>query len=48
MTVIYMDADMHMTRALSAAQANDAAQWCPGVQPGEPIASPKNPLVYRA
>lgn len=48
MTVIYMDADMHMTRALSAAQANDAAQWCPGVQPGEPIASPKNPLVYCA
>lgn len=48
MTVIYMDADMHMARALSAAQANDAAQWCPGVQPGETIASPKNPLVYRA
>jgi ectoine hydroxylase-related dioxygenase (phytanoyl-CoA dioxygenase family) len=48
MTVIYMDADMRMARALSAAQANDAAQWCPGVQPGEPIVSPKNPLVYRA
>ena len=48
MTMIYMDADMRMARSLSAAQANDAAQWCPGVQPGEPIASPKNPLVYRA
>ncbi len=48
MTVIYMDADMRMAPALSAAQANDAAQWCPGVQPGEPIASPKNPLIWRA
>lgn len=48
MTVIYMDADMHMAPALSAAQANDAAQWCPGVLPGAPIASPKNPLIWHA
>jgi len=48
MTVIYMDADMRLAPALSAAQANDAAQWCPGVQPGEPVVSPKNPRVWPA
>jgi ectoine hydroxylase-related dioxygenase (phytanoyl-CoA dioxygenase family) len=48
MTVIFMDADTRMAPALSAAQRNDAAQWCPGVQPGEVIASPKNPVVYLA
>jgi ectoine hydroxylase-related dioxygenase (phytanoyl-CoA dioxygenase family) len=48
MTVIYMDADMRLAPALSAAQANDAAQWCPGVQPGEPVVSPKNQRVWPA
>ena len=46
MTVIYMDADMKLASALSAIQANDAAQWCPGVKPGELAASAKNPLLY--
>jgi ectoine hydroxylase-related dioxygenase (phytanoyl-CoA dioxygenase family) len=48
MTIIYMDADMHLEPALNPAQANDAAQWCPGVQPGQLAASPKNPLVCSA
>jgi len=48
MTVIYMDAQMRMARALSAAQRNDAEQWCPGVQPGDLIDSPLNPVVYAA
>jgi ectoine hydroxylase-related dioxygenase (phytanoyl-CoA dioxygenase family) len=48
MTVIYMDAAMRMAPALNPAQANDAAQWCPGAEPGELIATPKNPLVYAA
>ncbi|MBI3346393.1 MAG: phytanoyl-CoA dioxygenase family protein [Burkholderiales bacterium] len=46
MTVIYMDADMRLTQALSAAQAHDRDQWCPGVQPGEVIATPRNPVVF--
>ena len=36
---------MRMARALSAAQRNDAEQWCPGVQPGALIDSPLNPVV---
>lgn len=46
MTVIYMDAAMRLARSLSPAQANDAAQWCPGVQPGQLIDTPKNPLIW--
>ena len=46
MTVIYMDAEMKLASALSPIQANDAAQWCPGVKPGELAASAKNPLLY--
>ena len=46
MTIIYMDENMKLASALSPIQANDAAQWCPGVQPGELISSPKNPLLY--
>jgi len=48
MTVIYMDAQMRMSNSLSAAQRNDAAQWCPGAMPGDLIATPKNPLVWAA
>jgi ectoine hydroxylase-related dioxygenase (phytanoyl-CoA dioxygenase family) len=47
MTVIYMDAQMRLAQALSPAQENDRTMWCPGVLPGEVIATPKNPLVYR-
>ena len=46
MTVIYMDEAMRLAPALSPAQANDRDQWCPGVQPGDLIATPKNPLIY--
>jgi hypothetical protein len=46
MTIIYMDSQMKLQPALSAIQANDAAQWCPGVQPGELASSVKNPLLY--
>lgn len=47
MTVIYMDAAMRLEPALNAIQANDAAQWCPGVQPGELAASRKNPVIWQ-
>lgn len=46
MTIIYMDSQMKLQPALSAIQANDAAQWCPGIQPGELASSVKNPLLY--
>jgi ectoine hydroxylase-related dioxygenase (phytanoyl-CoA dioxygenase family) len=48
MTVIYMDADMQLATGLSPIQANDRDQWCPGAQPGERIATPKNPQIYPA
>ena len=46
MTVIYMDADMHLVPALNAIQANDRDQWCPGAREGEPIATRKNPVIW--
>ncbi len=45
MTVIYMDAAMRMAQALSKAQENDAAQWCPGALPGELITTARNPVI---
>jgi ectoine hydroxylase-related dioxygenase (phytanoyl-CoA dioxygenase family) len=47
MTVIYMDSAMRLVPALNAIQSNDAAQWCPGVQPGEVAASRKNPVIWK-
>ncbi len=47
MTVIYMDAQMRLAPALSAAQANDRDQWCPGVRPGQRVDTPKNPVVWQ-
>lgn len=46
MTVIYMDAAMRLGQSLSAAQENDRNQWCPGVQPGDLIDTPKNPVIF--
>jgi ectoine hydroxylase-related dioxygenase (phytanoyl-CoA dioxygenase family) len=47
MTVIYMDAAMHLVPALNPVQANDRDQWCPGARAGEVIATRKNPVVWR-
>lgn len=47
MTIIYMDAEMRLLPALSAIQANDRDQWCPGARVGEVIDTRKNPLVWR-
>jgi ectoine hydroxylase-related dioxygenase (phytanoyl-CoA dioxygenase family) len=46
MTIIYMDAVMRLLPALSAIQANDRDQWCPGAREGEPIATRKNPVIW--
>ncbi len=47
MTVIYMDADMKLVPALNAIQANDRDHWCPGAQPGQVIATRKNPVIWQ-
>ena len=47
MTVIYMDADMRLAKALSPIQENDRNQWCPGAVEGAVIDTPKNPVIYR-
>lgn len=44
-TIIYMDQDSRMVEPAHASQAADAALWLPGVQPGEPAASPLNPVI---
>jgi ectoine hydroxylase-related dioxygenase (phytanoyl-CoA dioxygenase family) len=46
MTVIYMDAAMRLVPALSAIQANDRDQWCPGAREDEVIATRKNPVIW--
>ena len=45
MTAIYMDADMRMKAPANAMEESDRAQWCPGIEVGEVIASPLNPLL---
>ena len=47
MTIIYMDANMRLLPKLSAIQANDRDQWCPGACEGEPIATRKNPVIWK-
>lgn len=45
MTIIYMADDMRMSDP-KPGQVADAERWCPGVQPGEVIASPLNPVLW--
>jgi ectoine hydroxylase-related dioxygenase (phytanoyl-CoA dioxygenase family) len=46
MTVIYMDADMRVAAPTSRNQIHDSNAWMPGIAPGEPAASPLNPVLY--
>lgn len=46
MTMIYMDEHMHLKAPENDMQRNDWATWCPGAVPGEPIRTPRNPLIY--
>jgi ectoine hydroxylase-related dioxygenase (phytanoyl-CoA dioxygenase family) len=48
MTVIYMADGMRLKAPERPQQQGDADAFCPGVRPGEAIASALNPLVYRA
>ena len=45
MTVIYMDSAMTMGEPTNYMQASDAKRWCPGVEAGRLIDSPKNPVL---
>jgi len=48
MTIIYMDADMRLAEPANPMQAADHEQWCPGARVGEVIATPLNPVLFRA
>lgn len=45
-TIIYISEDARMTQLTSRAKEHDARSWCPGIEPGEIMASEINPLVY--
>ena len=46
MTIIYMDEDMRLVSPKNKNQIADMERWCPGVQVGEVVASPLNPVLY--
>lgn len=46
MTVIYMDEDMRLVAPKNKNQIADTERWCPGIQVGEIVASPLNPVIY--
>ena len=46
MTVIYMDEDMRLVPPKNKNQKLDIERWCPGINIGDVIASPLNPVLY--
>jgi ectoine hydroxylase-related dioxygenase (phytanoyl-CoA dioxygenase family) len=46
MTMIYMDENMTLAAPKNKNQVIDIERWCPGVQTGEMVASPLNPVLY--
>lgn len=46
MTIIYMDEDMRLVAPKNKNQIADVERWCPGIQVGEVVASPLNPIIY--
>ncbi len=47
MTIIYMDKDMKLAAPTNENQLADWRQWCPGVEIGNLIDSPLNPILYQ-
>jgi len=45
MTMIYMDENMTLAAPKNKNQVIDSERWCPGVQIGEMVASPLNPVL---
>jgi ectoine hydroxylase-related dioxygenase (phytanoyl-CoA dioxygenase family) len=48
MTVIYMEDGIRLAEPKTKAHRADHATWMPGAQVGEVVASPLNPVLYRA
>jgi len=48
MTTIYMSEDMRLAAPRNSNQQTDRERWCPGVQVGQVISSPINPVIYSA
>jgi ectoine hydroxylase-related dioxygenase (phytanoyl-CoA dioxygenase family) len=46
MTVIYMDENMTLAAPKNKNQVVDIERWCPGVQIGEVVSSPLNPVLF--
>jgi len=46
MTIIYMDVDMRLKEPENENQVNDRENNCPGIEVGEIIDSPENPVLY--
>jgi ectoine hydroxylase-related dioxygenase (phytanoyl-CoA dioxygenase family) len=46
MTMIYMDENIRLIPPKNKNHVLDTERWCPGVQVGEIIASPLNPVIY--
>ena len=46
MTVIYMDEAMRLVAPKNKNQIADIDRWCPGVEVGDVVASPLNPVIY--
>jgi len=46
MTIIYMDKNIKLSEPTNDGQINDWHTWCPGVEIGETIDSPLNPILY--
>jgi ectoine hydroxylase-related dioxygenase (phytanoyl-CoA dioxygenase family) len=45
-TVIYIDRDTRLAAPKNKNQVNDWNAWCPGVQVGNVVDSPLNPVIY--
>jgi ectoine hydroxylase-related dioxygenase (phytanoyl-CoA dioxygenase family) len=48
MTIIYMEDGIRLAQPMSRAHESDWKVWMPGAAIGEVVATPLNPLVYRA
>ena len=46
MTIIYMDKNMRLKQPENDGQQNDWETWCPGVEIGEVVNSPINPVLF--
>ncbi len=46
MTVIYVDQDIRLVEPKNKDQRNDRERWCPGVEIGDVLNSPLNPVLY--